>query len=272
MMDMRVVHVNQSPGRDPHPEPLPPHRLRLDCESKHGFPMCMGCAISPDRCTCTDTLSKEDYEKCVAEAWEAFRARGGDMCHDCAFRKGSPEEEQLAKVSADPEPFRCHQGMPVDARGGVALRDCYAPVLCPGELGGQTAPEYPICAGWLRARAALAKRAASKPERVQLRRVKGYRKPEGAVVVTRQSKWGNPYRLDSYTFANADGSPAPWNEKEARAMALRDYEHALFVGALKYSVDDVKRELKGKTLACFCPLSKGCHADVLLRVAAGGEP
>lgn len=36
------------------------------------------------------------------------------------------------------------------------------------------------------------------PERIQLRRTKGWRKPEGAVVVARPSRWGNPfeYRTD----------------------------------------------------------------------------
>lgn len=31
------------------------------------------------------------------------------------------------------------------------------------------------------------------PKRVQLRRTKGWRKPEGAIVVARPSKWGNPF-------------------------------------------------------------------------------
>ena len=31
------------------------------------------------------------------------------------------------------------------------------------------------------------------PERIQLRRTKGWRKPDGAVVVARPSKWGNPF-------------------------------------------------------------------------------
>jgi hypothetical protein len=32
----------------------------------------------------------------------------------------------------------------------------------------------------------------STPVRIKLRRIKGWRKPEGAVVVARPSKWGNP--------------------------------------------------------------------------------
>lgn len=34
------------------------------------------------------------------------------------------------------------------------------------------------------------------PKRVQLRRSKGWRKPEGAVVVSRPSVWGNPFPVD----------------------------------------------------------------------------
>ncbi|MCW2756994.1 MAG: hypothetical protein JWO46_740 [Nocardioidaceae bacterium] len=32
------------------------------------------------------------------------------------------------------------------------------------------------------------------PKRIQLRRTKGWRKPEGAIVVARPSRWGNPFR------------------------------------------------------------------------------
>jgi hypothetical protein len=40
------------------------------------------------------------------------------------------------------------------------------------------------------------------PERIQLRRVKGWRKPEGAIVVSRPSKWGNPFTFRSDSPAN----------------------------------------------------------------------
>ena len=32
------------------------------------------------------------------------------------------------------------------------------------------------------------------PQRIQLKRTKGWRKPEGSIVVSRPSKWGNPYK------------------------------------------------------------------------------
>jgi hypothetical protein len=30
---------------------------------------------------------------------------------------------------------------------------------------------------------------------------------------------------------------------------------------------ELRRELRGKNLACFCPLDQPCHADVLLEIA-----
>lgn len=40
----------------------------------------------------------------------------------------------------------------------------------------------------------------SKPKRIQLRRTKGWRKPVGAVVVSRPSVWGNPFRAADYHY------------------------------------------------------------------------
>ena len=98
--------------------------------------------------------------------------------------------------------------------------------------------------------------------RIQLRRSKGWRKPVGAVVVSRPSKWGNPYALSSYKYEG------PFDEADARAKAIRDFEAALELGGiLPFTAADVRRELRGKALACWCPLSKTCHADVLLRTA-----
>ncbi len=95
-----------------------------------------------------------------------------------------------------------------------------------------------------------------KPVRVQQRRTKGWRKPENTVSVARPSKWGNPYPV----------------EKWGRLLAIHGYETALVEGRLvRVTVDDVRRELAGKNLMCFCPLDQPCHADVLLDIANGGE-
>jgi hypothetical protein len=88
------------------------------------------------------------------------------------------------------------------------------------------------------------------PQRFQRSRRKGARLPAGAVVVTRPTKWGNPHPLEL-----------------GRAEAVRRYREDLLAGRLKVTVADVKLELRGRDLACYCPLDEPCHADVLLAVA-----
>jgi hypothetical protein len=99
----------------------------------------------------------------------------------------------------------------------------------------------------------------SMPERVRLERKKGWRKPEGAVVVARPSRWGNPFRM------GADGN---------RAQCVAQFREAFLSGRLSVTVGDARQELAGRDLACWCPLDGPCHADVLLEAAngpAGGD-
>lgn len=90
------------------------------------------------------------------------------------------------------------------------------------------------------------------PRRIQLSRKKGFRLPAGATVVSRPTKWGNPYRPGKLT----------------RAQAVAFYRRDLVAGKLRVSAADARRELRGHALACWCPLDGPCHADVLLKVAA----
>lgn len=88
------------------------------------------------------------------------------------------------------------------------------------------------------------------PQRRQRSRRKGAHLPPGTIVVTRPTKWGNPHPLSL-----------------GRAEAVRRYREDLLAGRLAISVADVARELRGRDLACYCPLDEPCHADVLLDVA-----
>lgn len=94
------------------------------------------------------------------------------------------------------------------------------------------------------------------PRRIQLSRRKGWRKPDGAVVVSRPSIWGNPYQAGE----DGDGNRA-YLVKLYRAYLARP-EQAELVAA-------IKEHLCGKDLACWCPLDQPCHADVLLEIANG---
>jgi hypothetical protein len=103
------------------------------------------------------------------------------------------------------------------------------------------------------------------PQRIQLRRAKGWRMPENTVKVDRSTKWGNPF------IVGQDGT---------RAECVELYK-ALLAGLLcitcKTSVDLQKErrayvirhiaQLRGHNLACWCPPDQPCHADVLLELA-----
>lgn len=108
------------------------------------------------------------------------------------------------------------------------------------------------------------------PQRIQLRRTKGWRKPEGAVVVARPTKWGNPFDWDSYP-KYGDGEDVP--DSTRRGWAVTDFEMAVVhrIPALSTypSLDEIRMELRGHDLACWCPLDDLCHADVLLELANG---
>jgi uncharacterized protein YvpB len=105
----------------------------------------------------------------------------------------------------------------------------------------------------------LKKGGENMPKRIQRKRIKGWRMPENTVCVTRISKtnpgkWGNPFEVK-------EGRPA----SEAVGM----YREALETGKLPYSIADVKRELAGKNLACWCKPGTPCHGDYLLEIANG---
>lgn len=87
--------------------------------------------------------------------------------------------------------------------------------------------------------------------RLQLSRKKGFRLPAGTIVVSRPTKWGNPFKLGKLT----------------RAQAVASYRRDLMAGKLRISPAEARGELKGCDLACWCPLDGPCHADVLLEVA-----
>jgi hypothetical protein len=94
--------------------------------------------------------------------------------------------------------------------------------------------------------------SAVKPIRIQLSRKKGWRMPPNTVKVDRTTKWGNPYKTGK--GVNAQAAVAAFRN-------TRDREYR----------EMVRRELRGKNLACWCGLDETCHADVLLEIAASEE-
>lgn len=89
------------------------------------------------------------------------------------------------------------------------------------------------------------------PIRIQRKRTKGWKMPENTIYVGRPTEWGNE-----------------WRPKTGRTIedCVRFYA-AKYKWVKKSEIKRVKKELGGKNLACWCPLDKPCHADVLLKIA-----
>lgn len=130
-------------------------------------------------------------------------------------------------------------------------------------------------------------------ERITMSRAKGWRKPEGAIVVARPSIWGNPWvagnpgtfmdrgdkritilpidaerAVDLFETWLADAAApslflphtAQWPNPMIRGM--HDALHARRMQILA-NLD----QLRGHDLCCWCKPGEPCHADVLLRLA-----
>jgi hypothetical protein len=55
------------------------------------------------------------------------------------------------------------------------------------------------------------------------------------------------------------------NHTAEEAVTL--YRRDLIAGSLPFTVDDVRRELQGRDLVCWCKPGAPCHGDGLLAVA-----
>ena len=94
-----------------------------------------------------------------------------------------------------------------------------------------------------------------KPKRIQRKRTKGWKMPPNTVYVGRSTIWGNPW-------GTADDF-RKWLLGELRGGGGLRRLHILSNAGM----------LRGKNLACWCPLEDkfgrpvSCHADVLLDLA-----
>lgn len=132
------------------------------------------------------------------------------------------------------------------------------------------------------------------PERIQRKRTKGWRMPEGARYVGRGSRWGNPFYRPFTAPCSVFGQP--WNHLTTSPLMPR-HTSAYMQGDVMYVTcsdadtavthavkffenycasrqrdipDPFSRwldPLRGQDLACWCALGADCHADVLLSLA-----
>jgi hypothetical protein len=123
--------------------------------------------------------------------------------------------------------------------------------------------------------------------------------PSGAVYVGRPTRWGNPIRITPErgdrpwqpvmyrvhgSPMDRNGGPAYVGLDTARHFAAKFFEWDLLNG--RYgdtypSLDEIRAELAGRDLACWCPPRRVypsgnlgdfcCHADVLLEICQEAE-
>lgn len=127
--------------------------------------------------------------------------------------------------------------------------------------------------------------ATVKPKRIQRRRAKGWRSPEGAIYVGRPNHLSNPWKVletnegwvvawrHKYLYADSDPSAADRcircssrAEAHDRAVALYGAYIRAIPALLKMAM-----ALAGRDLVCWCPPYLACHADLLLEIANGSE-
>ncbi|ULQ47442.1 DUF4326 domain-containing protein [Flagellatimonas centrodinii] len=98
-----------------------------------------------------------------------------------------------------------------------------------------------------------------KPQRIQLRRTKGWRMPPNTVKVARPGVFGNPFRVtEDRSHAEAVSAFRTWLTVDGCEAGMPEQKAALLTAL---------PALRGANLACWCPLDQPCHADVLLELS-----
>lgn len=108
-----------------------------------------------------------------------------------------------------------------------------------------------------------------KPQRVQLKREKGWRMPANTVKVDRTTKFGNPFT--AYGAEKSVQYFRLWVTGELTDEEIREKFPQIIAHHLisrRKIIQGALPELAGKNLACWCAHDGPCHADVLAELAA----
>jgi len=108
----------------------------------------------------------------------------------------------------------------------------------------------------------------TRPCRVQLSRKKGWRIPPNTVKVDRSNKtFGNIFTIGCNPSQFSAALPAECNSVEEAIACFHYYADTWMILTEGRWIEP----LRGKNLACWCPLDQPCHADVLLELANAPE-
>lgn len=120
------------------------------------------------------------------------------------------------------------------------------------------------------------------PKRVQMSRQRPWRTDHpDAVIVARPSKWGNPFVIGQPGVPDAKAAANLYVAmvlicEYGRQCVVADPSTVMHViteglpGPIA-TLQAIRSELRGRDLACWCPLDEPCHADVLLMLANEGS-
>ena len=124
----------------------------------------------------------------------------------------------------------------------------------------------------------------SAPKRIQMTRQRPWRADNpDAVIVDRRSRWGNPFTIgkpveialypSSRYMPTLRGTVLANNALEAIELFRLGIFNGLKRPAYHYpyvpALSEIEALLRGKDLACWCPLDAPCHGSVLLELANG---
>lgn len=94
------------------------------------------------------------------------------------------------------------------------------------------------------------------PKRIQRESTRGWKMPKNTIYVGRPSKWGNQFQCLSR-----------YESVKRFEESLNDWINNIYGYGENHSYEEFIAPLRGKNLACWCPLDQPCHADVLLKLA-----
>lgn len=135
---------------------------------------------------------------------------------------------------------------------------------------------------------------APMPKRIQMSRQRPWRvENPDAVIVDRTSRFGNPFRVFGSPRHGGSVCAAPWHElvdewgrprardEYAVYVSCSSYREAVIAAVANFRMLLIARAiaepdrftefftpLRGRDLACWCPLDQPCHGDVLLELSS----
>jgi hypothetical protein len=117
----------------------------------------------------------------------------------------------------------------------------------------------------------------TQPQRIQRKRTKGWKMPPNTVCVTRPGNHGNPFKVGGWfkmgngnygftwlqRFDEVDADIYGFTLIKTKAQAVQWYRRYREL----YPFTNAETEaLRGRNIACFCPLTDPCHGDVILEL------